>query len=68
MKICWFFKSLLSLGDNKLPTIPYTKIYNGNLEEQLLVYTKVLENLKLREKQPLPSGHFDPLLCTESDK
>ena len=58
----------LLLGDNKLPTIPYEKIYNGNLKEQQLVYKKVSENLKTREEQSLPCGRFDPLLCTVRDK
>ena len=56
------------LGDNKRPTIQYTKIYSGNLEEQIMVYKKVSENLKTREEQSLPCGHSDQLFCTVRDK
>ena len=36
--------------DNKQPKIPYKQIFNGNLKEQILVYTKFSENLKTRTK------------------
>ena len=53
--------------DNKQPTIPYGQIFNGNLNEQILVYTKFSENLKTkmkRKQQSYPCGQSDPLLCT----
>ena len=52
--------------DNKQPVIPYKQIFNGNLKEQILVYTKFSENLKTRammKEQSHPCGQFDQLLC-----
>ena len=34
--------------DNKQPAIPYGQIFNGNLKEQIMVYTRFSENLKTR--------------------
>ena len=52
--------------DNKQPTIPYGQIFNGNLKEQIMVYTRFSENLKTRmenKQQSYPFGQYDPLLC-----
>ena len=48
--------------DNKQPTIPYGQIFNGNLKEQILVYTKFSENLKTKMKSKQQSY---PLRCSE---
>ena len=39
------------LSDNKQQQIEYSKIYNGNLKEQVTVYRRVSENLKNRENK-----------------
>ena len=52
-------------NNGKQITIPFTKIFNGNLSEQILVYKKFSENMKNREKnkeQSNPCGQPDPLL------
>ena len=52
------------LCENEVPTLPYTKIYNGNLKEQILVYQKFSKNMKIREQkkeQCHPRGQSDPL-------
>ena len=52
------------LCENEEPTIPYTKIYNGNLKEQIMVYQKFSKNMKIREQkkeQCHPRGLSDPL-------
>ena len=59
--------------DNKQPKIPYKQIFNGNLKEQILVYTKFSENLKTRammKEQSYSLGQYDQLLCpvTVGDK
>ena len=51
----------ITLSDKQQKLIPYTKIYNGNLTEQVYVYKKMSENLKNREKQCHPCGQSDPL-------
>ena len=55
------------LSDKKQQLIPYTKIYNGNLKEQISVYKKMSGNLKSREKQCLPFGLSDQLFVTVRD-
>ena len=49
----------ITLSDKQQKLIPYTKIYNGNLTEQVYVYQKMSENLKNREKQCHLCGKSD---------
>ena len=45
--------------DNEVPTIPYTKIYNGNLKEQITVYkkfSKKYEDKRAEERTMSPKG------------
>ena len=57
---------------NNQPKIEYSKIFNGNISEQILVYRRFRENMERRKiciEQSLPSGQIDPLLClTVRDK
>ena len=51
------------LCENEEPTIPYTKIYNGNLKEQIMVYQKFSKNMKIREQKKEQChlrGQYDP--------
>ena len=56
------------LNNKKQQLTPYTKIYNGNLKEQISVYKRMSENLKNREKQCHPCGLYDQLFVTVRDK
>ena len=50
-------------------TIPYEKILNGNLNQQITVYKKIKQNLKNREEMNEisdPCDHLDPLyICSK---
>ena len=58
----------IKLNNKKQQFIPYEKIHNGNLLEQISVYKKVSENLKTREKQCHPCGLSDQLFVTVRNK
>ena len=38
-------------NEEKEPTIPYEKIFTGNLNEEIQVYKRFSENLRKREQQ-----------------
>ena len=50
------------------PEYEFEKIYNGNLNEQKMVFNKFKENMQKREKMKdkisHPSDQFNPLLFT----
>ena len=54
------------------PKFEFQKIYNGNLNEQKMVFNKFKENMQKREKMKdiisHPSDQFNPLLFTVRDK
>ena len=51
------------------PTIPYEKIFNGNLNRQITVYKKFKQNMIKREAMEEisdPCDHLDPLyICSK---
>ena len=53
------------------PEIEFNKIYNGNLNEQKMVFNKFKQNMQKREKMKEishPSDQFNPMLFTVWDK
>ena len=56
------------LYNNEKLIIPFEKIFNGNLKEQIKVYEKFKQNMKKRKllkETSYPCDLFDPLLCSK---
>ena len=54
--------------NNIKPEIPYNEIYNGNLKNQIYIFKRMENNLKIREKikeqkEKHPCDPCDPLYC-----
>ena len=58
------------LYNNRKPEIPFEKIFNGNMKEQILVFNKFSQNMETRKKLKqisYPSDQCDPLLYSLRD-
>ena len=55
------------LYNMKKPEIPFGKIFDGNLKQQIAVYNKFAQNLKARnlKQTSYPSDHIDPLFYSK---
>ena len=55
------------LYNMKTPEIPFEKIFEGNLKQQIEVYNKFAQNLETRnlKRTSYPGDHYDPLLYSK---